>query len=63
MAALEKVVEARRAKIPNSIESSDLVNFAESGFWLLPTDERASGAGFLLKEKLANLRGELLKEN
>lgn len=62
LAALEKVMEARRNGTLNSVESDDLIGIAESGFWLLPPDEKASGAGFLLKEKLADLRREMLKE-
>ena len=58
---LEKIAEVRRAEILNSIETEDFISFAESGFWLLPASERASGAGFLLKEKLANLCGEISK--
>jgi hypothetical protein len=37
---------------------TDLFQLAESEFWLLPQTEKASGAGFLLKQKLAKLRSE-----
>jgi hypothetical protein len=33
-----------------------LIQLAESQFWLLPQAEKTSGAGFLLKQKLAKLR-------
>ena len=37
---------------------TDIFQLAESEFWLLPQTEKASGAGFLLKQKLAKLRSE-----
>ncbi|HEX8737845.1 MAG TPA: hypothetical protein VF721_21115 [Pyrinomonadaceae bacterium] len=37
---------------------TDLFQLAESEFWLLPQTEKASGAGFVLKQKLAKLRSE-----
>jgi hypothetical protein len=38
---------------------TDLIQLAESQFWLLPAAEKTSGAGFLLKQKLAKLRTEV----
>ena len=35
---------------------TDLIQLAESQFWLLSQAEKTSGAGFLLKQKLAKLR-------
>jgi hypothetical protein len=45
-------------KLP-ALSSNELMTLAESEFWLLSDTQRNSGAGFLLKQKLAGARREL----
>jgi hypothetical protein len=42
-----------------ALSAIELVGLADSEFWLLRDDARDSGAGFLLKQKLAGARREL----
>jgi hypothetical protein len=45
-------------KLPD-IAPEELTQLIESEYWLLPSDARNSGAGFLLKRELAKVRREL----
>jgi hypothetical protein len=47
--------EGRLAHLP----AADLRALIESEFWVMSTDARVTGAGFVLKERLARLREEL----
>lgn len=42
-----------------NLAGEDLRALAESEFWVLSTESRTSGAGFVLKQRLASLRQEL----
>lgn len=55
---LEIVIQHWRKDFIKNINFEELQRLAESEFWLLPSDARTSGAGFLLKQQLANLREE-----
>ena len=48
----------RKRRIPN-LSAEELRTLAESEYWLLSAGIRSSGAGFVLKQKLAGLRREL----
>ncbi len=48
----------REQKLPD-MAAEELAQLIESEFWLIPPDARNSGAGFLLKQKLAHVRREL----
>ena len=48
----------RERRIPN-LSAEELRALAESEYWLLSAGVRSSGAGFVLKQKLAGLRREL----
>lgn len=48
----------RERRIPN-LSAEELRALAESEYWLLSAGVRSSGAGFVLKRKLAGLRREL----
>ncbi len=48
----------REEKLPG-MAAAELVQLAESEFWILPSEARNSGAGFLLKQELARIRREL----
>jgi hypothetical protein len=54
-AAARAVLEGRLT----SLTGEDLRALAESEFWVLSTEARTSGAGFVLKQRLASLRSEL----
>lgn len=54
--ALETTAKARRENFAVDFTIEDFARIAEADFRLLPDGERASGAGFLIKEKLAELR-------
>lgn len=43
----------------SDISAEELAQLIESEFWLIPSDARNSGAGFLLKRRLATVRREL----
>ena len=55
-AMLEDAINISRGL--KDFSQTDLFQLAESEFWLLPQTEKASGAAFLLKQKLAKLRSE-----
>lgn len=44
----------------SEVSAAELYRLAESHYWLLPESARISGAGFLIKEKMADLRRELI---
>jgi hypothetical protein len=48
----------REQKLPD-MTAEELTQLIESEFWLIPSTARNSGAGFLLKQKLAHVRREL----
>jgi hypothetical protein len=56
---LETVIQHWRKGFVKELNFEELRRLAESEFWLLPSDARTSGAGFLLKQKLADLRREV----
>ncbi len=56
---VEKIVTLWKEKRLN-VTSVELVAAFESHFWLLANEARTSGAGFLLKERLADVRREVL---
>lgn len=51
----------REQKLPG-MSAEELTQLIESEFWLIPSTARNSGAGFLLKQKLAHVRRELTAE-
>lgn len=57
--SVETVSEMCREDRLADFNQSNLIQLAESQFWLLPQAEKTSGAGFLLKQKLAKLREEV----
>lgn len=60
--SIENVVKLCREDRLEGFTQTDLIRLAESQFWLLPAAEKTSGAGFLLKQKLAKLREEVLEK-
>ena len=44
----------------NEISAEKLIEVLDSHYWLLATDARVSGAGYLLKEKMTSVRREIL---
>lgn len=71
LAALSDSAEIFSATVEDAIKISrnsknftqtDFIQLAESEFWLLPQTEKASGAAFLLKQKLAKLRTKVLEK-
>jgi len=57
--SVENVIKLCHENRLEGFTLTDLIQLAESQFWLLPTAEKTSGAGFLLKQKLAKLRAEV----
>ena len=55
---VETALHLARKTIPN-LSAEELRTLAESEYWLLSAGVRSSGAGFVLKQKLAGLRREL----
>jgi hypothetical protein len=47
----------------NKISGEKLIEILDSHYWLLATDARISGAGYLLKDRLASVRREILESN
>lgn len=45
------------------VSPETLLNLIDTHYWLLANEARISGAGFLLKEKLAGMRREILESN
>jgi hypothetical protein len=57
--AFELLFEARAAGEIPALSAQELMSLAESEFWVLSDPARNSGAGFLLKQRLASARREL----
>lgn len=57
--AFELLFEARAAGNITALSAQELMTLAESEFWVLGDPARNSGAGFLLKQRLASARREL----
>ena len=58
--AVESALRLRREGKLNDIRAEELAALFESEFWLLSSEARSSGAGFVLKQTLADARRELL---
>jgi len=52
------VTASRDGRLPQ-VSTADLRALIESEFWVMTTDARVTGAGFVLKQRLATLREEL----
>lgn len=52
----KSVIQVWRAGKLNGLTANDLAQLAESHLWLLPQQERTSGAVFWLKQEIADLR-------
>jgi hypothetical protein len=57
--AIEMVLQYWREQKLQDITPEELAQLVQSEFWILPSDVRNSGAGFLLKQKLAGVRHQL----
>ena len=57
--AIETALLYWREQKLSDMTAEELTQLIESEFWLIPPDARNSGAGFLLKQKLAHVRREL----
>ncbi len=60
--AIEAAVNEWQEHRISDLASEELAQLIESEFWVIPSHARSSGAGFLLKKKLANIRRELAAE-
>ena len=58
---IELVTACWREKQLLDMTKEELVTLIEGEFWLIPSTERSSGGGFLLKRELAKIRHELLE--
>ena len=58
--AVESALRLRREGKLADVRPEDLAALFESEFWLLSSEARSSGAGFVLKRTLADARRELL---
>ena len=56
---LETTSELWEQKRLNGISAEKLIEVLESHYWLLATEARVSGAGYLLKEKMASMHREI----
>lgn len=56
---VEAIFDSRKQNKLKSLSANRLFAAFDAHFRLLPTSARASGAGFVLKEKLANIRREV----
>lgn len=56
---IELVLQYWRDGRLQDITSEELIALIESEFWLIPSNERDTGSGFLLKRELAKIRREL----
>ena len=61
-AAIETAYQFWRDQKLTGILADELRQLMESEFWILSPAQRNSGAGFLLKRKLAHLRRKLAAE-
>ncbi len=57
--AIETVLRYWQEQKLSDMTAEELARLIESEFWLIPSTARNSGAGFLLKRKLATVRREL----
>lgn len=57
--AIELALQYWREGRLSNIRAEELAQLVESEFWVIPSNARNSGAGFLLKRKLASVRREL----
>lgn len=57
--AITAAARALREGRLTNLTGEDLRALAESEFWVLSTESRTTGAGFVLKQRLASLRQEL----
>lgn len=57
--AIAAAARALREGRVTNLTGEDLRSLAESEFWVLSSESRATGAGFVLKQRLASLRQEL----
>lgn len=57
--AIETALLYWRERRLSEMTAEELTRLIESEFWLIPSNARNSGAGFLLKQKLAHVRREL----
>jgi hypothetical protein len=58
--AIELALERWREQTLIDVNANELITLFESEFWLIPSDARNSGAGFLLKRELAKIRREIV---
>ncbi|HYP01387.1 MAG TPA: hypothetical protein VER76_14450 [Pyrinomonadaceae bacterium] len=59
--AAEAACEALRANRLEGVSPGELATLIESEYWVLSSEARRAGAGFVLKEKLATLGDELAR--
>jgi len=52
------VIREWRAGRINGLSSADLAELIESHLWLLPSEEKISGAGFVIKQEISTLRSK-----
>ena len=52
------VIREWRAGRIEGLSSADLAELVESHLWLLPVEEKTSGAGFVIKQEISKLRSE-----
>lgn len=52
------VIREWRAGRIDGLSSADLAELIESHLWLLPNEEKMSGAGFVIKQEISMLRSE-----
>jgi hypothetical protein len=57
--AIETALQYWHEQKLSDITAEELAALIESEFWIIPSEARNSGAGFLLKRKLAGVRREL----
>lgn len=55
---VSEVIREWRKEQFNGLSATDLADLIESDLWLLPTEERMSGNGFLVKQEIAKLRSQ-----
>lgn len=60
---VEKTVSLWDGHKQKEVSPETLLDIIDTHYWLLANEARISGAGFLLKEKLAGMRREILESN
>lgn len=58
--AVSAATDALRANRLGGIRPEELSALIESEYWVLSSDARRTGAGFVLKQRISNLRDELM---